>query len=48
LRKFNDINGYEHGPAAEQEEADAAADEARDQVVDLMQTPTKGRNNNNA
>lgn len=45
LRKFNDINGYEHGPAAEPEEQEAL-DEAKDQVVDLSPPkPSKaGRN----
>jgi hypothetical protein len=48
LRKFNDINGYEHGPAATggQEDPDAL-DEAKDQVVDLLASPTKGKGRNN-
>lgn len=44
LRKFNDINGYENGPAAEPEEVD----EAYDQVGDLAGSPAKGRNGGNA
>ena len=48
LRKFNDINGYEHGPAATGEYEDAEAlDEAKDQVVDLLASPTKGKGRNN-
>ena len=45
LRKFNDINGYEHGPAAAEADDQEALDEVRDQVVDLPGSPTKGRNN---
>jgi hypothetical protein len=47
LRKFNDINGYEHGPAAEGgagEEDQEAADEQRDKVGDLASgNPNKGK-----
>ncbi len=46
LRKFNDINGYEHGPAAENpgEEDQEAADEQRDQVGELANgTPAKNK-----
>ena len=45
LRKFNDINGYEHGPAADVPAADDqdAADEQRDQVNDLVATPLKNK-----
>ena len=48
LRKFNDINGYEHGPAATGEQEDAEAfDEAKDQVAELIASPTKGKGRNN-
>jgi len=45
LRKFNDINGYEHGPAAEAEGAGAAEDneeENRDKVEELA-TPMRAK-----
>jgi hypothetical protein len=46
LRKFNDINGYEHGPAAannaEQEAVELDYDEAKDIVNDLLASPSKG------
>jgi hypothetical protein len=47
LRKFNDINGFEHGPSGEAEDQDAW-DEAKDQVVDLPGSPTKGGRNTGA
>lgn len=45
LRKFNDINGYEHGPAAEMEGGDdqEAADEQRDMVDELAFSPSKNK-----
>lgn len=48
LRKFNDIFGYEHGPAAEGfaegDEDQEAAYEQRDKVGDLAHgTPAKGK-----
>ena len=45
LRKFNDINGYEHGPAADIEggEDQEAVDEQRDRVDDLASSPNKNR-----
>jgi hypothetical protein len=43
LRKFNDINGYEHGPAAEAEgAAEENEEENRDKVEDLA-TPLKSK-----
>ena len=45
LRKFNDINGYEHGPAAEAEGAGAAEEneeENRDKVEELA-TPMRAK-----
>lgn len=43
LRKFNDINGYEHAPAAEAEgAAEENEEENRDKVEDLA-TPLKSK-----
>ncbi len=40
LRRFNDINGFEHGPAAEAEGED---EENRDKVEELEATPLKNK-----
>ena len=49
LRKFNDINGYEHGPAAnaeqegaQQQQPELDYEEAKDLVNDLIASPSKG------
>ena len=47
LRKFNDINGYEHGPAAGAQDDQDAQDEAKDQVGDLLRSPSKANGRNN-
>ena len=43
LRKFNDINGYEHGPAAEAEGAGEEHDEENRDKVEELATPIKGK-----
>jgi hypothetical protein len=43
LRKFNDINGYEHGPAAEPEGAGEEHDEENRDKVEELATPLKAK-----
>jgi len=43
LRKFNDINGYEHGPAAEPEGAGEENDEENRDKVEELATPMRAK-----